>query len=309
MPCSLFIPDFKRCFVATGEPRLPALERLVARAARHKTSSAAEFLAPFFGLSPEQIAPAPFMHLGDSGKSDRAYRLCADFVHLAADRDQLVFMPGSLLEALPEELAGLATTFNSLFGAEGWSLELMPQGRTYLRCPGPLDVITTELDAMSGQPVFDHMPSGSDAARLKQLMNESQMLFHTHPVNRAREEVARPLINSLWLWGGGMLPAKAGASPMRVFSDLPLVRGLAAWAGKDTGIPNRNVIWEPGDFFALGLNDPRTLNRDWFGPLLQGLQHGNIEHLQLYLGGLGSFELGTAESHRFWRRGKPLVYP
>src|SRR5579863_7481424 len=88
MPCSVFIPDFKRRFVAAGEPRLPALERMVARATRREAPSAAEFLAPLFGLLPQQLVPAPFMHLADSGQGDGAYRLCAAFVHLAADRDQ-----------------------------------------------------------------------------------------------------------------------------------------------------------------------------------------------------------------------------
>lgn len=306
MSCSLFIPDFRRHFEAAGRPRLPALERMAARGAS-KRMSPAEFLAPRFGLEPGELKPAPFMYLGDTGTRDGEYRLCADFVHLAPDRDQLVLMPATLLDARREEFESLAAGFDALYGMEGWNLEVTPSGRAYLRAPRPLDLATWEPEAVAGSAVLDYMPTGEDASLLRQLMNESQMLFHTDPVNQAREEAGRPLINSLWIWGGGVVPHKSGVSPERVFSDLPLVRGLAAWADKEAEIPNRNIRWEAGDLFALGSNDPRSLDRDWFGPLLKDLQHGNIKRLHFYLGGLGSFELDTGQSHRFWRRPRPLT--
>lgn len=305
MPSSLFIPDFKRRFVAAGEPRLPALERMVARAVRHEAPSAAEFLAPLFGLQPGQLAPAPFMHLADSGQADDAYRLCAGFVHLAADRDQLVLMPQALLEATAEEQAALAVAFDGLYGAEGWKLELTAQGRAYLRCPRSLDVVTTEPGVVAGLAVLEHMPAGGDASTLKQLMNESQMLFHTHPVNRSREDAGRPLINSLWLWGGGSLPMTPPAcKPQRVGGDLPLVRGLALWSGSIAGAPGALA---DGALLGSASMDPMTMERDWFAPLFAALKAGAIKGLDLYLGEMGLFKLDPAAARRFWRRSRPLA--
>ncbi len=166
-------------------------------------------LAPLFGLKCGDFPLAPFARLGDGGSADREYWLAASFVHLAPDRDQLVLMPGSMLQIGVEETAALATAFNDMYGAEGWKLEVYSQGRAYLRCPKRLDVVTHDPEAIAGQPVLEYMPVGVDATRLKQLMNEIQMLFHTHPVNVAREEAAQPLINSLWRWGGGVLPNTA----------------------------------------------------------------------------------------------------
>ena len=306
MAVTLFIPDFKHRFVAAGGPRLPALERLVARAARHETPSVPEFLAPLFGLEPRQLAAAPFMHLADSGVPDGGYRMCADFVHLAPDRDQLVLMPQELLQATPEELTALTAAFNALYSAEGWKLECI-QGRAYLRCPRSLDVVTTEPAAVAGQAVLGHMPSGADAALLKQLMNESQMLFHTQAVNRAREDADRPLINSLWLWGGGALPATASTrKPRRVTGDLPLLRGLAAWSGMAADTEGSAG---PGDDVVLGSAsmDIAAMERDWFAPALAALKRGNLTGLALYLGGMGSFSADPAAARRFWRRPRALV--
>ncbi|HEV2111411.1 MAG TPA: hypothetical protein VGT99_08665 [Gammaproteobacteria bacterium] len=307
MASTVFIPDFRRGFEAAGGPRLPALERMVARAVARKAPTEEEFLAPLFGLKPQQLAPAPVMHLADSGAADGRYRLCADFVHLAPDRDQLVLLPESLLQAVPEEIAALAAAFNGLYGAEGWKLELTPRGRSYLQCPLPLDVATSRPDAAAGQAVLEYMPQGADAVRLKQLMNESQMLFHAHAVNRAREDAGRPLINSLWLWGGGVLP-KGGAAhaPRRILGELSLLRGLALWAGR---APEDAALAVMGDDVLLGLpaTDPGALERDWLQPLFTRLKSGSFRHLALYLGGFGLFELDTRAARRFWRRAGPLT--
>ena len=307
MTFTIFIPDFRQRFEAAGQPRLPSLERLVARAVRRPAPADAEFLAPLFGLDPDRLAPGPLMHLADGGAADDAYRLCADFVHLAPDRDQLVLMPQALLQALPEELAALAAAFDSLYGAEGWKLELMPSGRAYLRSPRPLGVVTFRPQAIAGQPVLEYMPQGGDGVQLKQLMNEIQMLFHTHAVNRAREDAGQPLINSLWLWGGGALPAGGPlARPVTVAGDMPLLRGLALWAGGEaeasipTSAAGENVL-------GSASMDIDAMERDWFAPLLARLKTGSVQELALHLGDFGLFILDSGAARRFWRRPRPLT--
>lgn len=307
MAVTLFIPDFRQRFEAAGQPRLPALERMVSRAVAREAPTEEAFLAPLFGLELRQLAPAPFMHLADSGAADGRYRLCADFVHLAPDRDQLVLLPESLLQAVPEEIAALAAAFNGLYGAEGWKLELTPWGRSYLQCPTSLDVATSRPDAAAGQAVLEYMPQGADAVQLKQLMNETQMLFHAHAVNRARDDAGRPLINSLWLWGGGTLP-KAGAAhaPRSILGELSLLRGLALWADR---IPEAAALADMGDDVLLGLaaKDPGALERGWLEPLFTRLKSGSFKQLVLYLGGFGLFALDTRAARRFWRRAGPLM--
>ena len=309
MAFTVFIPDFQRSFEAAGRPRLPALERMVARGVAVKAPAPTEFLAPLFGLEPSQLMPAPFMRLADGGGADGDYRLCAGFVHLAPDRDQLVLMPESLLEATSDEIAALAAAFNALYGAEGWELELAREGRAYLRCPRLLEVVTHEPAVAAGQAVLDYMPTGPDAVRLKQLMNETQMLFHAHGVNSAREDAGRPLINSLWLWGGGVLPkADEVTAPQSIMSELPLVHGLALWAGhtpEPLGIPSD----EQETLLALAATDPSALEKAWFAPLFAQLKSGKLKRLRLYLGGFGLLALDVGTARRFWRLPRPLAAP
>jgi hypothetical protein len=306
MPATLIVSEFLRCYEVAGRPRLPMLERMLARATQGEPRHTYDCLATLFGLQPAVVQPGPFMRLADGGKPDDGYWLRADPVHLAPDRDQLVLMPSSVLEVQHAELHALAKAFDAIYAAEGWHLDFPSVERGYLRAPRALDALTHDPVPFIGGPVLAAMPSGPDGKLLKQLMNETQMLFHTHAVNTVREEANRPTINSLWCWGGGQLPPKTVVSPNRIFGDLPLIVGMAHWADKEIRSPNRNYNWEEGDLIVLGRNDPRTLDRDWFGPLLSSLQEGDIRTLDLHLEGFGGFQLDTAASQRFWRRSKPI---
>jgi len=54
------------------------------------------------------------------------------------------------------------------------------------------------------------------------LMNEIQMLWHDHPVNRAREADGLPVVNAAWPW-----PRPQQAPLPRIASDDALVCWLA----------------------------------------------------------------------------------
>ncbi|HSC47150.1 MAG TPA: hypothetical protein VLG68_03615 [Gammaproteobacteria bacterium] len=304
MPCTLHIQGFLGCYESAGRPRLPILERILARAVRLKGGDLSGALVGLEGLS-----IAPFTYLADTGKADGEFRLRADPVHLAADRDQLVLMPGSLLDVTPEEAQALAAAFNGLNGGEGWRLEWPLPERAYLRCPQVLRVETHAPETVAGQPVLEFMPHGEDAATLKQLMNETQMLFHEHPVNRAREEEGRPLINSLWFWGGGTLTLPVAKAPAGAAAELSLVRGFAIWTGAERfprpGSAELKTMAE--GVVTLEARDLESLDAGWFASLYAALRAEHLTELRLHLESVGSFKLGSRDARRFWRRRRPMA--
>ena len=304
MPTTLIIPGFLRAHQAAGRPRLPALERMLGRATALPTRHTYPYVASLFGL--QDIALAPLMRLADGGVSDQAYWLRADPVHLAPDRDQLVLTPPAALEVSREETQALAAAFDATYGGEGWHLEFPHPQRGYLKAPKPLDVITHDPELFVGGPVLAAMPEGPDGQGLKQLMNETQMLFHTHPVNSTREEAGRPAINSLWFWGGGVLPSPTHKKPVRTVGDLLLLRGLAIWAGLPSIHFDNAPQVQEGDLIGLQADDLEGLEQDWFGPLFAKVKAGAIRHIDLHLEGLGDFTLSTGGARRFWRFSRGL---
>jgi hypothetical protein len=234
---TLVVPGLFGPFPAGNEmlpdPSLPALLGLL-RCARPLQNDAAEdpdaWLCARFGITraPECDWPlAPLLaelELGDAGQD---YWLRADPVHLRADRSRLVLFGPEALAIRQEEADALAEGFNALYQPDGLRLYTPTPNRWYLRLAQAPRLSNTPLPDVIGRDIDRHLPRGEDAGPWHARLNEIQMLFHTHGVNERRAEQGQPGINSLWLWGGGRMPASLQAKDAWVCSDDPLTRALA----------------------------------------------------------------------------------
>lgn len=70
---------------------------------------------------------------------------------------------------------------------------------------------TASLDRVIGRNINPWMPEATQAAPLRRLYNEMQMLLYTHPVNDVRQANGLAPINAFWVHGAGSLPAQADA--------------------------------------------------------------------------------------------------
>ncbi len=313
MTITLFIPSLSGLHTDSGmQKRYPALETLFTRSQVQSTADVNDELAKLFGL-PTGFGVAPFMRLADTGDRDAGFCFRADPVHLAPDRDQLVMLPLSVLQVQMDEAKALAEIFNRTYAAEGYRLEIPYPERWYLRVPVPLKCVTHEPIVVAGGSVFEYMPDGEDGQRLRQLMNEVQMLFHEQPVNLARESAGRPGINSLWLWGGGRLPEGPITGPDTVLTDIPLVTGLARCADSDytawTGILDKPLESED-QLMAIDCSSESALMQieDQLAvPLLRGLREDQIDALLIYPGNQHCHKITRASLRQFWRRRRLLA--
>jgi hypothetical protein len=128
-------------------------------------------------------------------------------------------------------------------------------------------------------------------------------------VNEGRELA----VNSVWLWGAGVLPANASAAWRSVSAAEPLALGLARAAGIARRAPARTAeSWladlpEDGRHLAVLAGAAAALEDAWFAPLLAALRRGRIGMLTLHVPDAGaSFETTRADLRRFWRRPRAL---
>ncbi|MDQ2068309.1 hypothetical protein [Natronospira bacteriovora] len=261
--------------------------------------------------------------LGEGGQPGDAYLLRVDPVHLQADQDHLLLWDSATIDLTESESRDLVAAFNAHFGDDGLSLERMSPDRWYLRLPDALEVETRSPLEVSGRNLFHFMPSGPDRSRLEQLINETQMLFHDHPVNHARREAGQMPVSGIWPWGGGRLSQAVTPPPWsRVMADDPIFRGLAIHHGlKQAPLPADADEWakepiqgqdflhlEQGGLAARMGDEPawlaalEALERDWFQPLSRLLLRGQLKQLRLQLGALGVVVLSPWGRRRFWRR-------
>jgi len=322
MHCHLLIPDF----LQTDEiQRLVSAELLLARGRRKRlpASSPEAWLFERFAVSRQRDWPvAPYTLLADGGKPEGHFWMRADPVHLSLTRNGLALAEGAGLEISREEAEALVETLNRHFGPALLFYPMQP-ARWYARVQAS-DVQTTAPSAACKGAVSDHLPSGPDAMRFHALMNEAQMLLHEHPVNAAREARGTPALNSVWLWGGGVLAGGNSTSITAVVGNDPLARGLALAAGlpahsspgsaqamlASTGTQGVVLVVidrPPGGRIA---EQHVSLERDWLAPLLAALHSGRIGMLTLTLAGthfLLQSETVRSDLRRFWRLRKPLA--
>jgi len=305
---------------------LPALASLLGRGERRSGAgqSLLAWLRGAFGLGEGEIPWGALRRRAEAEPVVEGICMCADPVHMRFVRDALVLVDGGELAIEAEEADDLVAALNGHFADIG-RFEVATAQRWYLRVDAVPDVRTHALDDVIGRNFALFLPDGAQARRWRAVLNEAQMLLHAHARNAAREAAGRATINSLWLWGAGMTPTRIDTSYEAVFSDNPIVIGLAAAAGVAAGpLPptgtqvqdraragNTLVVADRLQAAAIHLDaaawraELARLEQDWFAPLLGALYGGQLRELRLSaLGDEASVDivLGPQDRWKFWRR-------
>lgn len=314
------------------EPPRPALLKLLNRAQRKLDAVHTDALRyRLLGYARSEIHDLPdawLSYQADTGAVAPGALLRADPVHLRADRSRLVLFDAEHLQIETDEALALAEAFNRHYAADGLRLEFPVPTRGYLHLPRQPDIRTTPLLHAIGRDIDSCLPAGHEARDWHRFMNEVQMLFHDHPVNRAREARNRPLINSLWLWGGGSPIAAVASDWQQIWCADAALRGLAGLNGIRCAEPPadarawlREVV---GDRHLLCLDELRhalaygdveswlarieRLDPDWFTPLLEALRRGELRELTLYPDDGHVYRVTRWDLWKFWRNGKGTAH-
>ncbi len=261
-----------------------------------------------------------------------AFWLRAEPCQVVPDRDTLVMIPPGDLAVTETESKALLEAFNAHFAEDGVQLEYAGATDWYLRIAQPVDLQSTPLSRAAYQNINPHYPKGNAAGYWHQLMNETQMLFFTHPVNETRRERGWPEINSLWFWGEGRLAAdQVELRPQaKIWSQDAYLQGLANLTQADYSTqPKSYQAWSESALSTKGgfahhllhltmptagqqtqnewLAGLQTLEKAWFEPLLLAVKNQDIDSLFIDVGLPKRYHLKPKHLRRFWRRKKSLA--
>ena len=167
--------------------------------------------------------------LSDTNFSDNVMH--ADPVHLQADMDHAIMTSPVELDLFEHHATELIEKLNSTFADDGISFFRLKSGEWFVTAPGSIDLQTTPLSESVGRNVNHLLPSGADSEYWKRLLTEVQMVLFNHEINDEREARGLARINSLWFHGNGVLPDRGEHDARCVFSDDPVVLGMADYAG------------------------------------------------------------------------------
>jgi hypothetical protein len=184
-----------------------------------------------FRTSDTSVPTAALTRRLDADDAETAQWLRADPAFVMADAVTLRLLAHGKMDLSASEVDGFAQALKPLFDGSGFSFEATLPDRWYLR--GPLDAklpkFSSPEDAL-GDDLAQHLPEGDNARYWRGLLNEVQMTLHDHPLNVARVRRGLPPVNSLWMWGGGVLPKHVSSQFDAVYSDDEVVVALAQLA-------------------------------------------------------------------------------
>lgn len=310
-----------------GELATPGLAWLAGHA-RQTLAERRSFEAALLDLAGVNGSPCAALRLhGEAAAADATsgWWLCADPVHLRFHHERIVLADAGAFELDEAEATALVGDLNRQF-AELGKFHVGTARRWYLRLPQAVEHAAVPLSAVAGRRIdgaLDGRPSP-----LRRWLNEIQMVLHELPANARRQATGQPPVNSLWLWGGGELPAVRPPFSA-ICGDDPLARGLARAAGLPTPARPATLdallaapvgatplvvldqllaptLYEDGKTWREALT---TLDRDWFVPL-RGALGRRIETLNVVaptVYGQLTWTLAAGERWKFWKKPRPLA--
>jgi hypothetical protein len=152
--------------------------------------------------------------------------LLAQPVHFSLQRDS--FGLDALVTLSSDEYLTLTKHLNDFFKEEGLTLIASATQRYwFLQTSTPWQIITQPTQVVMFQNVQGFMPQGEDAQKLRQVMNQVQMLLHEHPVNQARVANGLPEVNSIWFSGSGMMNVSTNPRPIALVGQHHLPKSIA----------------------------------------------------------------------------------
>ena len=338
MRCTLLISDLLLPSACGSEPyqelRLPALEALLAHGTvvLHPALERDAWLCRAFGVAKQHDWPVAPLTLAADGVAPRHYYwLRADPVELRMEHSRLVLARAvSDLDAI--ESRELIAALNRHFARDGITLLAPCPRHWYLRADRAPGIATTPLARAANRDIEARLPQGNAALDWHRVINEAQMVLHEHAVNVAREARGAATVNSVWLWGGGTMPAISRPPFHAAWGDDALTRSLAAAAGIARHDPAGNgAVWltaatAANDHHLLVLDQLSdalrtggiagwreqlaTLDRDWMAPLASVLRTKKISAITLVATNSDNLLEATftpARRWRPWRRARPLA--
>jgi hypothetical protein len=229
--CIVLLPERRRF---AGQPLDPALAARVGRGDRLADAEPGETaqLQRHFSLSPSGWPLAAITRELDRGDAGTDAWLRADPAYVRAEMTGARLMACGEFGVDEDESAALLAALQPLFAEAGMPLDAGGPGRWYIKLPLGTSIpeFAPPAEAL-GADVFAFLPAGAAGRPWLALANEAQVLLHNHPCNERRTAAGLPPVNSLWFWGGGVLPERVVASAPAVVSEDFELRALARAAG------------------------------------------------------------------------------
>jgi hypothetical protein len=323
LPIPEFAPDLVRALQA------PALSALLSRTSSHARLTVndavralphEQWLAHALGLAHDgrpAFAAAAMRARGLAPEAGTWF--IVNPIHIEIARTHLMMGDLRNLGLKEPESRALFDTARPYFDEAGHALVYGDAHTWFMRADDWAGLDTATPDAALGMDLTDWMPEGRSAAAFRRLQNEVQILWHTHPVNAAREARRLPPVNAFWTWGAAdaeKVPAP-NAPKLTMFDAGGVVQTLAG--EQPDALPDFGTRFDGHTILYCGSAAPYAVGADWggwvaqlqqleaalFAPILAALMKGRVRQVRLVLShrdAHAEFTTTALAQRKFWRR-------
>ncbi len=304
----------------------PALTRLLAAAGMPSVENdgAIAVVCSALGIAKQNDWPVGWWLAHAAGIDATAtYWLCAEPATFEVGRGD-VRLSATVGDMEASETTALISTLNAHFANNGIHFEAPDPAHWLVGADATQKLSTLPPELAIGEPLLGHLAEGSDAGRWRSWQNEMQMLLFEHPVNVARAAAGRPVVNSVWLWGGGTASSARNHARIAVlYADAWRSRELARATGvacaqvpaslealRDRSSQSPVLVWlEPpaGADAQSSASWLSAIDRDWAAPARGAFHNGTLDGLDIVIVGrrnslrFACKRLSLARRLRTWR--------
>lgn len=292
------------------ELELPALAQLLSRAKQGRNQQTDNF-AP--ALPHEQwlsgvadnSPPLAKAAMQAFGITEEGYWFLLQPASLHIARDHLVLTDRRQLSLSETESRALFNGALPFINESGFTLRYGDAGNWFLRADAWQALRTCTPDAACGHNIDIWLPKGEKVEgerAWRKLLNELQMLWHTHPMNEAREARGERRINSAWLWGGSHDEKSPTGLALLAHQALNQPQKVLELASPKTLLDSLIAPALAGDWSGW-LHEFSQLEQTCFAPLLSALKESQIQSVTLVLtdsSRLQTWHASRASMRKFW---------
>jgi len=311
--------------IESGASRWPTLTLLASRGRVRELPDAGALQPWQFGVldalgqtdAADRFPSAPLVRIGETGQITTECWAQLQCVHFAAGMNEMrgVLLAGNA-RVTANEQSELTATIAAHLSADGYELVARGCGEWLVRCPRPIQARTLAPDVAFRGPLHRALPNGKDAASLRRLMTEMQMLLHEHPVNAARAQRGVPAVNAIWFWGLGSVagPSEASIALPSAFGSEAYLKGLYllhSQAVRELPMPleDKRSLRASRSLTVVDATELDVLESRWLAPLARALRRGVVEQLAVYLD-RWRIDVARRDLLKFWRRAlEPRHWP
>lgn len=167
--------------------------------------------------------------------------------HWTVNSDHIVMDDPQALNLTEAESHTLLEAVRPYFEEDGIAIDYAKPDRWLARSELFRGMASASVDRVAGGDIDGWLPKTPQAAPLRRLQNEMQMLLYTQPVNDARAASGLQTVNSFWVSGTGALSEGALSVPAPSEADSPVIANDLRDAAIRRDWAGWNLAWKTLD--------------------------------------------------------------